>query len=76
MPAERWITPLGMADRAAAQAVNRSDLWYPYGHLKQSRLRYWFTPPLTVINRNFERTKMKPEKLSEFGTTFDITYLL
>lgn len=31
MLAERWITPLGMADRAAVKAVNRSDLWHLIG---------------------------------------------
>lgn len=39
MLAERWITPLGMADRAAVKAVNRSDQWHHYGHLKQRELQ-------------------------------------
>lgn len=34
--AERWITLLGMADRAAVKVVNRSD---PCGHLKQRELQ-------------------------------------
>lgn len=36
MLAERWITLLGTADRAAVKVVNRSD---PYGHLKQRELQ-------------------------------------
>ena len=72
MRAERWITPLGMADRAAVKAVNRSDLWHPYGHRKRRELHsYWSAHPLIMINGNPEREKSK--KLSGFVSRFDIT---
>lgn len=57
MLAERWITLLGMADRAAVKAVNRSDLWHPYGHLKQREMQLLVHSPLIMINGNFERKK-------------------
>lgn len=39
MLAERWITPLGMADRAAVKVENRSD---PCGYLEQRELQLLF----------------------------------
>lgn len=72
MLAERWITLLGMADRAAVKAVNRSDLWHPYGHLKQREMQLLVHSPLIMINGNFEREK-KTAKLSGFVSIFDIT---
>lgn len=57
MLAERWITLLGMADRAAVKAVNRSDLWHPYGHLKQREMQLLVHSSLIMINGNFEREK-------------------
>lgn len=57
MLAERWITLLGMADRAAVKAVNRSDLWHRHGHLKQREMQLLVHSPLIMINGNFERKK-------------------
>lgn len=41
--------------RAAVKAVNRSDLWHPYGLLKQREDGgYWIPPPQIMINGNSE----------------------
>lgn len=54
--------------QAAVKAVNRSDLWHPYGHLEQRESGgYWIPPPQIMINGNFEMwRKEKAAKPSSF----------